>query len=82
MSDSVIITAMILISILLLAGGFGFAAFRQEEKQKDGSYGLESAKNKAKADIVANETILKLNASRKDPNYENVNVEPHIEPHE
>jgi hypothetical protein len=77
MSDLVIVTAMVLGTILILAIGFGFAAFRQDEKQKDGSYGLESAKNKAKADLVANDTILKLNAARKDPEYENVHVEPH-----
>jgi len=80
MSDVVIITAMILGTILLLAGGFGFAAFRQDEKQKDGSYGLESARNKAKADIIANDTILKLNAAQEKSGYENVHVQRESNP--
>lgn len=75
MSDLVIVTAMILGTILTLAFFFGANAFLDERRTKDGSYGLSAAKNKAKADVIANDTLLKLNKSRKDPEYENVHVE-------
>jgi hypothetical protein len=75
MSDSVIITAMVLSTVILLSLFFGTMLFLHDRNERDGTYGLDRAKNKAKADLIENETTLKLVASRKEPEYENVLVE-------
>ena len=67
--------AMALGTIVIVGIPIAFYVARDNEKTKDGSYGLNQAKAKAKADIVADNTKRLLIESRKDPNFEDVLVE-------
>lgn len=71
----VYITAIICASILFLGFYIIWVIKRQDEKARDGSFGLSQARAKAKADLIANETLLKLKARQDKPGYENVHVE-------